>query len=492
MRLLTSFIFILSLIQNALAQDCTDLFQAKKQLVANTMLCPSAMNEDLTQLHKHILETHPDPTYYGEINDLSSAFQNAKASISQPLSVFDFILVVNKYLSALKDSHSGINPKQFLYSVNLNRQVLPFFVEQIDGHFYLSSAHHPDFIIGAELLQIDDFSVSQLYEIGKALSLNEGNATAARDEIASEYMSVAYNLLTMSLNTPRSATVTSVDLKGDTVQQTIPFTTSWKYFLSALFEGKEDNVSYIFDEQNNGILTIDSFEPLSLSHFKKQVDAFFSEVKLRNCQTVYIDLRNNLGGLLRAEEYLYSYINTNKTPIQTNYLYKRSDYDRFALLSPIQQMQFVNRAKIVYPNGLISKEYDFYKLPKGSTYTILYDYIPENNLNYTFSGDCKLILNANSMSASVLFAGWFRHIQRGEILGATCMGGMGGTFGNPAVITLEHSQIDVMVSTLKFTPLHIQERVLAPIEPDVPLKATREDLLERRDPFMRYLKSHQK
>ena len=203
-------------------------------------------------------------------------------------------------------------------------------------------------------------------------------------------------------------------------------------------------------------------------------------------------MRNNLGGLLRAEEYLYSYINTNKTPIQTNYLYKRSDYDRFALLSPIQQMQFVNRAKIVYPNGLISKEYDFYKLPKGSTYTILYDYIPENNLNYTFSGDCKLILNANSMSASVLFAGWFRHIQRGEILGATCMGGMGGTFGNPAVITLEHSQIDVMVSTLKFTPLHIQERVLAPIEPDVPLKATREDILERRDPFMRYLKSHQK
>ncbi|MFM7644998.1 MAG: S41 family peptidase [Sphingomonadales bacterium] len=492
MRLLTSFIFLLTFTQNALAQDCVDIFDAKKQLVVTTMLCPSAMIADLTQLHKHILETHPDPTYYGELNDLSNAFQNAKASMSQPLSVFDFMLVINKYLSVLKDSHSGINPKQFLYSVNPNRQVLPFFVEQIDGHFFISSAHDSGFLIGAELLQIDGFKVAQLFDLGKALSLNEGDATAARDEIASEYMSVAYNLRSMSLKTPRMATVTCVDLKGDTIQQTIPFTASWKYFLSTLFEGQEDNVNFIFDEQNNGILTINSFEPLSLSHFKKQIDAFFSEVKQRNCQNVYIDLRNNLGGLLRAEEYLYSYINTNKTPIQTNYLYKRSDYDRFALLTPMQQMQFVNRAKNVYPNGLISKEYDFYKLPKGATHTILYDYIPQNNLDYIFKGDCKLILNENSMSASVLFAGWFRHIQRGEILGATCMGGMGGTFGNPAVITLAHSQIDVMVSTLKFTPLHVQERVLAPIEPDVPLKATREDILERRDPFLRYLKGYQK
>lgn len=492
MHYLTSLLFILVLFCIGHAQDCTSAFNSKKQLVASTLLCPEAMNQDLTQLHKHILETHPSPTYYGELNDLSNAYQNAKASIGQPLSVFDFIVVINKYLSVLKDSHSGINPKQFLYSVNLNRQVLPFFVEQIDGHFYISSAHHPDFIIGSELLQIDDFKVSQLYDIGKALSLNEGNAIAARDEIANEYMSVAYNLLMMSFNTPRMASVTSVDLKGDTIQQYIPFTASWKYFMSALFEGKEENVSFIFDDQNNGILTIDSFEPLSLTHFKKQIDAFFSEVKQRNCQTIYIDLRNNLGGLLRAEEYLYSYINTDKTPIQTNYLYKRSDYDRFALLSPIQQMQFINRAKIVYPNGLISKEYDFYKLPKGSTFTILYDYVPENNLNYTYPGVCKLILNENSMSASVLFAGWFRHIQRGEILGSTCMGGMGGTFGNPAVITLEHSQMDVMVSTLKFTPLYVQERVLAPIEPDVPFKATREDILERRDPFLRYLKGYQK
>jgi C-terminal processing protease CtpA/Prc len=229
-----------------------------------------------------------------------------------------------------------------------------------------------------------------------------------------------------------------------------------------------------------------------LSVFKRKIDAFFEEVQAKNCTSVYIDLRNNLGGLLRAEEYLFSYINTKQTAIKTNYLYKRSDYDRFAQLSTMQQMQFENRAKSVYPNGLISKEYDFYKLPKGATYTILYDYIPENNRNYVYKGDCHLVLNGNSMSASVLFAAWFKHIDRGSILGSACMGGMGGTFGNPAIISLSNSKIDVMVATLKFTPLHIRERTLAAIAPDITIKATREDLMEQRDPFLEFLKTYQK
>jgi hypothetical protein len=96
------------------------------------------------------------------------------------------------------------------------------------------------------------------------------------------------------------------------------------------------------------------------------------------------------------------------------------------------------------------------------------------------------------MSASVLFAAWFKHIERGAILGTPCMGGMGGTFGNPAIISLDNSKIDVMVATLKFTPFHVKDRILLPISPDVLIKATREDIIEQRDPFMEYLKAYQK
>jgi len=492
MRLSISFAFIFWILANVFAQDCQSSFNPKKELPAKTFLCPQAMQADLAQLHKHILETHPNPTYYGNLNDLSLAYASAQQKIKQPLTVFEFILVVNSYLFTLKDSHTGLNPKQFLYNVNASRKVLPFFVEPVGNQFIISGAYNSDFIIGAELLAIDSFTVQQLYDYGLALSLSEGDSEAAKAEVASEYIGIVYNLLSMDFKPSKSAKVKLVTIKGDTLTKEIDFSPSWKYFLSSLFNNSEDELSYSFDENNQGILVVESFQPLSLNLYKKQIDSFFEEVKQRNCTTIFIDLRNNLGGLLRAEEYLFSYINTKKTAVKTNYLYKRSDYDRFALLTPIQQMQFENRAKNVYPNGLISKEYDFYRLPKGATHTILYDYIPENNMNYVYEGACNLVLNGNSMSASVLFAAWFKHIERGAILGTPCMGGMGGTFGNPAIISLDNSKIDVMVATLKFTPFHVKDRILLPISPDVLIKATREDIIEQRDPFMEYLKAYQK
>jgi hypothetical protein len=492
MRHWTSFAIIFLFCSLGYAQECQSTFKPKKELAAHTYLCPEAMQADLAQLHKHILETHPNPTYYGSLNDLSEAYNVAKSKIDKPLTVFDFTLVVNTYLFALKDSHTGINPKQFLYEVNGQRKVLPFFVEMVGDKFYISGAYNPDFIIGAELLQIDTFSVKKLFNYALALSLSEGDATAAKEEVASEYISVVYNLLSMNLRQAKTAKVQMVSPAGDTLQKNIAFSTSWKYFLASLFSSQEDEVRYSFDENNNGILVVESFQPLSLNMYKKQIDDFFDEVQKRRCTAIYIDLRNNLGGLLRAEEYLFSYINTKQASVKTNYLYKRSNYDRFALLSPVQQMQFENRAKNVYPNGLISKEYDFYKMPKGATKTIVYDYLPENDRNYVYKGTCDLVLNGNSMSASVLFAAWFKHIERGKILGTPCMGGMGGTFGNPAIITLKHAHIDVMVATLKFTPFHIQERMLSAINPDVLIKATREDIIEQRDPFLEYLKAYQK
>jgi len=492
MRYWTSFLFIFFSVGLSFSQDCQPIFRPKKELPANVLLCPEAMQADLAQLHKHILETHPNPTYYGEFQDLSLAYAKAQAQIGIPLTVFDFLLVVNKYLFTLKDSHTSINPKQFLYEVNARRKVLPFFVQKIDEHFYISDAYHPDFMIGAELLRIDSFDVKELYQFALGLSLTEGDANAALEEVANDNIGVVYNLLSMEYKRPKCGLVQMVNPEGDTLTKEIDFSSSWKYLISSIFKDDEQEIQYSFDEQNNGVLVVNSFQPLSLNLFKKQIDDFFKEVEQRNCKTIFIDLRNNLGGILRAEEYLFSYINTKQASIKTNYLYKRSDFDRFALLSPMQKVQFENRAKNVYPNGIISKEYDFYNLPKGSVFTILYDYIPENNLNYLFKGDCNLVLNGNSMSASVLFAAWFKYIERGQILGTPCMGGTGGTFGNPAIITLKHSHIDVMVATLKFTPYHIQERVLSEIVPDISLKATREDILRQRDPLVEFLKTYQK
>lgn len=483
---LVSFLFFIGLLVHG--QDCTSVFKPKKQLVASTYLCVDAMQADLAQVHKHIIQTHPNPTYYTTTAALIEAYDKAKKDCEKPKTVLEFMLIVNTYLNSLKDSHTGLNPKDFLYQVNANRKVLPFFVTQIEQKFYLYGGFSDQLEAADEILGVDQYPIAQLYEMAQALSMCEGDALEAHKEVALDYIGVAYNLLQMSIKDQKEAKFNVVKPSGDTILMQIPFVSTWKYFLASMSGSQDDVVSFYFDEQNRGVLQLSSFQPLSLPLFQKKIDDFFAEVEERKSEQIYIDLRDNLGGLLRAEEYLFSYINTKGISIQTNYLYKRSNYDRFALLSPMQQSQFVNRAKNVYPNGLISKEYDFYRMPKGSTFNILYDYVPTNARNHTYKGKCALVMNGNSMSASVLFAAWFKHINRGEIIGTTCMGGMGGTFGNPATITLDHSQISVIVSTLKFTPLHIKDKVLAPIVPDIWLKTSRQDLLEHIDPFDRYLK----
>ena len=300
MRLSISFAFIFWIFSNVFAQDCQSSFNPKKELPAKTFLCPQTMQADLAQLHKHILETHPNPTYYGNLNDLSLAYASAQQKIKQPLTVFEFILVVNSYLFTLKDSHTGLNPKQFLYNVNANRKVLPFFVEPVGNQFIISGAYNSDFIIGAELLAIDSFTVQQLYDYGLALSLSEGDSEAAKAEVASEYIGIVYNLLSMDFKPSKRAKVKLVTVKGDTLTKEIDFSPSWKYFLSSLFNNSEDELSYSFDENNQGILVVESFQPLSLNLYKKQIDAFFEEVRQRNCTTIFIDLRNNLGGLFEG------------------------------------------------------------------------------------------------------------------------------------------------------------------------------------------------
>jgi C-terminal processing protease CtpA/Prc len=96
-------------------------------------------------------------------------------------------------------------------------------------------------------------------------------------------------------------------------------------------------------------------------------------------------------------------------------------------------------------------------------------------------------MNGSSMSASVLFAGWFKSTIRGEIIGTQCMGGIGGTFGNSAPYSLDHSNLHLMVSTLKFTPKDRSGIDLKAIEPDHVISINRQQLIQKKDPVLEYL-----
>ncbi len=448
-------------------------------------MCPQAMKQDIQDLHEHILNTHPNPTLYCSVDAFVQAYKNALSACSTEKTMIQFIQIITEYLSVMKDSHTNLNPKDYLFLGPKDRAVLPFYVIKIDDKYYLNGIYKNKVEIGAELLSVNTITMDSLFQLSRKLSFSEGDANEAQDEIAMHMMGATFNLI-QHANLSDKAHFRMVQLNGDTISYHASYVKSIDYLKDR--EGRnEQAVSYFIDKKNRCILTIQSFDPYSLNKFKRRIDACFAEVKKQGITDVVIDLRDNLGGMLRAQEYVLSYLNKSGRQLQMNYLYKRSKYDRFALLPFYQEWQFKKRAERVYPNGLISQEYDFYNSPIGTTKTILYEYPLQNNLNYTYPWKCTLIMNGSSMSASVLFAGWFKQMNRGEIIGTPCMGSVCGTFGNSAPFTLRHSNLHVYVSTLKFTPKNKSQIELNAIQPNHIIHINRQQLIDQKDPIYEFL-----
>ena len=464
------------------AQTCSEFPNIAKSIKENTKICPEAMVNDLVQLHGFIQEIHPNPFLYITDSVYYQSYKKALSEASSEKTVLEFAEIVANYVHGIKDSHTNFNPRDLLFQSNRNKAVIPFYLKEIGGKYYLEKIYLESLPIGCEILRVNDFKTDSLYRLSKQFCFKEGDAIVPQTEIASKITGVVFNLF----NSKPLISFKYVSLEGDTLSKICPSITVKKMMrLKSWYDSEE--LTYYFDKNNIAVLSIKSFETRNLSKYKKQVDLFFNEVERRKCKSIVIDLRDNRGGLILAKEYLISYLNKAKMNQQMNYIYKRSKFDRFSLLPFYQRWQFQKRARLVYPKGIISKEYDFFQSPLGTVKTILYDYLPKNQLNKVYDGECTLAINGFSMSASVLFASWFRDNERGKIVGTPCMGSISGTFGNSATIRLNNSQFPIMISTLKFTPMKYDKIQLEPIQPDVLIQKNVSNLIQKIDPILNYL-----
>jgi len=464
------------------AQTCTDFPNIAQSIKENTKICPEAMVNDLVQLNESIQEIHPNPFLYVSDSVYYQSYKKALSAASSEKTVLEFAQIVADFVHSIKDSHTNFNPRDLLFQSSRKKAVVPFYLKEISGKCFLDKIYLESLPIGCEILQVNDFKSDSLYQLSKRFCFREGDALIPQTEIASKMAGIVFNLF----NSKSAINIKYVSYKGDTLSKLCPSIPVKKMIRMKNWYDAEELTSY-FDKNNVAVLTVKSFETRSLSNYKKQIDLFFSEVERRKCKSIVIDLRDNRGGLILAQEYLISYLNKAKINQQMNYLYKRSKFDRFSLLPFYQRWQFQKRARLVYPKGIISKEYDFFQSPLGTVKTILYDYLPKNQLNKVYEGECTLVINGFSMSASALFASWFRDNERGKIVGSPCMGPMSGTFGNSATIRLKNSQFPIMISTLKFTPTKYEKIQLEPIQPDVLIQKNVNDLIQKSDPILNYL-----
>jgi C-terminal processing protease CtpA/Prc len=467
------------------SQNCFSYLPSVREDISSVKLCPEVMLDDLQKLRDALDKIHPDLYHYITEDQLDSAYRNAIKTVSKQTTAYEFSKAIALFLSSLKDSHTSYNPQSLIFMGPKNKGTLPFFLIKISDKFYMESLFNDNSLIGKEILQFDSLTCKELFEESRAFSIIEGNAYSAQEEIATKGMALTFS---QKCNFKVSDSVKIKYVNGeDTLITKVKATNKMNLYLF-----KENSIrkpiNYFFDHDNKGVLKIHSFQPKTLRSYKREVSNFFEEVEKRNCSEIVVDLRDNQGGYVKAQEYLISYLNFQRKAYTIEHIYKRSNFDPFTKMSLFRKMRFKRQAKRSYKLGIHSEEYDFMKSSLGSVRKILYNEIPENEYNKTYKGKCTLVVNGLSMSASVLFAGWFRHTERGEIIGMPCLGSMNGTFGSSATLNLPGTGLPVMISTVKFNSSFSKETKLVPIIPDRLIYYSVKDLILNRDPVMDYLK----
>lgn len=425
---------------------------------ATEKVCSSALLEDVKELYANIQQAHPD--LYRNVckPTLDSLYLNLVNQCSQDLTLVSFVGALNGFLQSLKDSHTFVSVRELLSYRTFSRYYLPLRLMEHNGQVLVVKSWENKIPPGVRLLSINDIRATTYLQEAPLYAPVESIADSAFHLMMPHVTSALINL-----NHPNKVnTIAWID-GIDSVTTIVRSPKISKTRQGELFKGEPIEISFERKE-GVGILKIASFSPRNIKGFKKKLDQIFKEVTEKPVDKLIIDLRNNTGGYIVLQEYLMSFLVPKNTVYAADYVYKRSPYDRFSQLSKLERKRFVRAAKRFYPNGAISREYDFYNKPYGSLDTVKNSPVLKNKQGLSYWGLCDVLVNELSMSASANFTAWFMDRARGEVIGAPVSGTNGGTFANPYTFYLTNTGLPVSVSTMKINllPAGQKERPLLP------------------------------
>ena len=158
-----------------------------------------------------------------------------------------------------------------------------------------------------------------------------------------------------------------------------------------------------------------------------------------------IDLRSNAGGQSPRMESLWRHVAKEPLTLPHALVAKQSQ----ATLAMHRKVYRGLRKRWVNKHRHQSEEatyiYDMANLALGEIDTLTFR--KKSVASYHQKGPMALIMDGESASATVSFAGAFQATTRGPVLGEACMGPAQGTMGNPFLVRLPESGIHVSLST---------------------------------------------
>jgi hypothetical protein len=402
----------------------------------------SAFIRDLDTLKVWVEKYHPLPFTRCSKDDWTNAVESAKAKVKKKDTENSFTEAVGEMLSVLKDSHTSITLNTWRKNVLNGYSTHSIQFTSIDDLVYIKRDDLGHIKIGTKVDSIGGVSTEDLLSSAILLSPQEGNSWTGKTRLAETLLipiAVEHNNNSVEENFEGNIIIDGElyqfepKKQGEELKKTL----------------SSKSIEWMVGD-DQVFLRIKSFSKGTSRDFYRELRRGFRKLDKNSnkwgTKALVIDLRGNTGGYsARMSEVLY-YITDQTIKVPAVYIKRSSPFE--------------------------TQNLD----------TIRYDGIDMGD-RFLWDGPSTLLIDGLSSSASVSFAGVFRQLNRGPVLGEACMGSRSGTFADPIQYELPESGLKVSISSGIFSMDDEINMGLRPVAPTRWVQWNIEDLRTGIDPI---------
>lgn len=452
---------------------------------------------DLDSLDLWLRQMHPDPFIRCGEQAWEEALSSARPAWPEDFaSAGDKARAVNRLLQVLQDSHTAASTWHWAWEVERQYGTVPVrWAIEGEALWTLDSAV-PGLPEEVRILELNGISAEQCVRAGMDLANMEGYSpdgamrTAAHSLtpwVLGHTQSSKLDIVWLDPESGRADTTTvstwpwrksgkawnKISTKRLPIEWSFPDGSALNLRDARRFRkrtdqieasGKTARIQTSWD--GAAVVKITSFAQGSWRRYQRQLRLGFDRARTLECPVI-IDLRGNPGGQSPRMESLWRRVGLVSRHLPYALVAKQSAATAKAHRKFYRGLRrrWVDRHKDTSPDARYI--YRMATLPEGQTDTLTFGRQRVVN-GEVFKGAVALIIDGESASATVSFAGAFQATRRGPVFGEPCLGPSVGTMGNPHLKVLPDSRVVVSLSTAVYmaqaTKTWAQSQ---PIRPDV-------------------------
>ena len=401
--------------------------------VEYTQYTKAEIEQDLTFAFETLISIHPLFLDNDQLIHFQNQFSKIEKSIKDNMTQNEVFLLLAPLFASLNDGHTGIivPTDQRIEFTKAGGKSFPFFVNIVDDSIYVSFYCGNDttlFQKDDQLLKINGIKATKI--IHDMESLFSGKAPKIRQKaIADKFRFLIWMLY--GFNEDYNLTIKNND--NDIIEMTIPGISSTEFKQNIKRMPKTNLCDFALDidlNKSTAVMKIKSFR--DLDGFCLFADSAFANLKTNKIKNLVLDIRDNFGGRSVVVDSLMNYL-TDKPYMQ----YKKIE----VRISPELKEHYKKR----YPHRLdwINK----YSI--DDNVVIDHNIRETRNKNNRFDGNLFLLTNSSSFSAAATFAGVFKKLKLGTIIGEET-GGTIAYYGDFWFLNTPNSNIKFYVSPKRF------------------------------------------